>query len=146
MNLNVQFQVILVSYFYGFFFMIQFDIFNRLFYYKKGKFIRLLFEIIFYVFNALIYFILMLKTNNAIFNIFSLLFISFGIISYLILLQKYILKYLNYLFNKVAKKVLIIRLKLKVKYDKIIMERRKRKLEYEKNKRTKGSHKKEKQN
>jgi peptidoglycan/xylan/chitin deacetylase (PgdA/CDA1 family) len=87
-----------------------------------------------------------MSTNNAIFNIFSLLFISFGIISYLILLQKYILKYLNYLFNKVAKKVLIIRLKLKVKYDKIIMERRKRKLEYEKNKRTKGSHKKEKQN
>ena len=88
----------------------------------------------------------MLKTNNAIFNIFSVLFIILGVFSYLILLQYYVLKYLDHLFNKGKQKLSIIKLKLKVKYDKIKMNKRKRKLEHEKNKRTKRSNKKDKQN
>lgn len=139
MDLNVQFQVILVSYFYGFFFMLCYDLFNRIFYSKKGKLIRLIFELIFFLSFTLLFFIIMLLTCNAYFNIFIILFLLLGVISYILIIQPYFLKYYDVLVNKVYKKLLIIKLKIKVKYDKIKMEKRKKKRQYEKNRRTKES-------
>lgn len=145
MELSVQFQVILVSYFYGFLFMIIIDLFNRLFYFKKGTLIRLIFETLLFICMSLIYFLIMLITCDAIFNIFIILFLLLGVLSYIVLLQKYMLSFYDFIFVKTNKKVLMFKLKLKAKYDKIKMKHRKKKISHEKNKWTKRSNTNKKQ-
>ena len=140
MDLSSQFKVILVCYFYGFLFMISYEIFNRIFYYKKGKLIRLIFEVIFFIIHSIIFFVLMLLTNNAIFNIFIFLFLLLGAITYFILLKPYMIELIDQIYKVINKKLLHIRLKIKAKCDKIKLQKRKKK-RYEKNHRTKTNSK-----
>ena len=44
MDIQIQFEVILTSFFFGFLFMIIYDLLNCFLYKKKGKFIRLIIE------------------------------------------------------------------------------------------------------
>ena len=141
MEILKQFEVILLSYFYAILFMILYEFFNRLFYSKKGKFIRLPFEIIFFLIMTLIYFVLLLKIYDGKFNIFIILFVILGIITYMMLLQIHVLRYYDYIFKKINNKLTHFKFKLKSKFAIIKMNYRKRKIEHEKNSRTKRTNK-----
>ena len=128
--------------------MIFYDLFNRIFYKKKGHLIRLLLEIIFFLIMSLIFFIIMLFIANAKFNIFIPLFLFLGIITYMLLLENSFQNAYQFLFNKINNKINSKKMVLKNKFD-IIKERRKKAKEnkkYEKNKRSKRKNHFQKQN
>jgi polyferredoxin len=137
MELSKQFQVILASFLFGILFMIVYDFINRATYYKKGKIIRFIIELITFIFLSFLYFLIMLKISNNQLNIFLPLFIILGIITYILLLQSFFQHINEIIFNKIKCK----RLSLKAKFDIIKMERRKKKKKrkYEKNKKSKES-------
>lgn len=141
MEILKQFEVILLSFFYSILFMILFDFFNRLFYCKKGKLIRLPFEILFFLILTLVFFILLLKVYDAKFNIFIILFIVLGVITYVLLLQIHFQLYNDYLFKKINNKLTHFKFKLKVKFGIIKMKYRKAKIKYAKNSRSKRTNK-----
>ncbi len=142
MNILIQFQIILASFFFGILFMILYDFVNRLLYFKKGKLIRLLLEIIFFLSMTLFFFFMMLKIANAKLNIFIPLFIVLGILFYIFTLQSYFQKTYQFVFHKFGIKIKQKKLYLSAKYDKIKMKRRKARLKkkHEKNTKSKESH------
>lgn len=141
MEILNQFELILLSFFYSIFFMFIYDLFNALFYKQKGKIIRFVFELILFILATLLFFICMLIIYNGKFNIFIILFLILGIILYVYLLQPFVLKYYSYLININKNKLLHFKLSIKSKFDIIKMNRRKKKIENEKNRRTKRTNK-----
>ena len=141
MEILKQFEVLLLSYFYSILFMIIFDFFNRLFFFKKGKIIRLPFELLFFLIMTLIFFILLLKIYDGKFNIFIILFIVLGVITYMMCLQIHFLRYYDYLFKKINNKITHFKFKIKVKFGIMKMKYRKRKQEHAKNSRSKRTNK-----
>ena len=141
MEILKQFEVLLLSYFYSILFMIIFDFFNRLFFFKKGKIIRLPFELLFFLMMTLIFFILLLKIYDGKFNIFIILFMVLGVITYMMCLQIHFLRYYDYLFKKINNKITHFKFKIKVKFGIMKMKYRKRKQEYAKNSRSKRTNK-----
>lgn len=141
MEILKQFEVLLLSYFYSILFMIIFDFFNRLFFFKKGKIIRLPFELLFFLMMTLIFFILLLKIYDGKFNIFIILFMVLGVITYMMCLQIHFLRYYDYLFKKINNKITHFKFKIKVKFGIMKMKYRKRKQEHAKNSRSKRTNK-----
>lgn len=141
MEILKQFEVLLLSYFYSILFMIMFDFFNRLFFFKKGKIIRLPFELLFFLMMTLIFFILLLKIYDGKFNIFIILFMILGVITYMMCLQIHVLRYYDYLFKKINNKITHFKFKIKVKFGIMKMKYRKRKQEHAKNSRSKRTNK-----
>lgn len=138
MNLLVQFEVILSSYLFGIIFMIFYDFLNRLLYNKKGKLIRFLIELIFFVLMSILFFIIMLKISNANLNIFIPLFLFLGILTYIFTIQYYFTFAYQKLFEYISLKIKKQKLFLSSKFDIIKMKYRKAKIaRYEKNKRSK---------
>ena len=141
MEILKQFEVLLLSYFYSILFMIIFDFFNRLFFFTKGKIIRLPFELLFFLMMTLIFFILLLKIYDGKFNIFIILFMVLGVITYMMCLQIHFLRYYDYLFKKINNKITHFKFKIKVKFGIMKMKYRKRKQEHAKNSRSKRTNK-----
>ena len=141
MEILKQFEVILFSYFYAILFMILFDLFNRIFFTKKGKIIRFPFELFFFLTMTLIFFILLLKIYDGKFNVFIILFIILGVITYVLSLQIHILRYYDYLFKRLNNKITHFKFKIKAKFGIMKMKYRKRKQEHAKNSRTKRTNK-----
>ena len=141
MEILKQFEVLLLSYFYSILFMIIFDFFNRLFFFKKGKLIRLPFELLFFLMMTLIFFILLLKIYDGKFNIFIILFMVLGVITYMMCLQIHFLRYYDYLFKRLNNKIIYFKFKIKAKFGIMKMKYRKRKQEHAKNSRSKRTNK-----
>ena len=142
MEIINQFEVMISSFFFGIFFMITFDFFNRMFYKKKGKLIRLIFETLLFLLLTLLFFIIVLNTYNGNFNIFIPMFIMLGIIIYMYFLQYNFQYAFNDTILKISKKIKQKRLYLSSKFDIIKMKRRKARInKYEKNQKSKKSHK-----
>ena len=130
MSILVQFEVILASFFFGMIFMILFDLFNRLFYRKKGKLVRLVAEVLFFCIMALLFFYIMLKIANARLNIFIPLFIIIGALIYIFYLQNYFLTAYQFVFNKIHNKIKQKKLYWSARID--AMKMKKRKAKYQK--------------
>lgn len=81
MNLIIQLKLILFSFIFGIFFNIFLNI-NCKFLYSSNIVIKIISSIIFVLINTLIYFIILMKINNGIFHIYSLLII---LLSYLLI-------------------------------------------------------------
>ncbi len=146
MNLLIQFQIILASFFFGIFFMIFYDFLNRLLYFKKGTLLRLILEIIFFSTMTLFFFLVMLKIANAKLNIFIPLFILLGIVVYVLTMQPYFQKVYQFIFYKFGTKIKQKRLYFSAKFDIIKMKRRKARLKrHEKNRKSKKSNISQKQ-
>lgn len=137
MDLNIQFEIVLISFLFGIFFMIFYDLFNAIFYFKKGKILRLPFEIIFFLIFSLLFFLLTLKTCNAKLNIFIILFLSFGVLFYIAFLRYYFLSCYNFIVSKIKLKLFHIKNRIA-----IIKAQRKKKKEDEKNRKSKESNQK----
>ena len=142
MEIINQFEVMISSFFFGIFFMITFDFFNRMFYKKKGKLIRLVFEILLFLLLTLLFFIIVLNTYNGNFNIFIPMFIMLGIIIYMYFLQYHFQYAYSNLFHFLSKKIKQKKLYLSSKFDTIKMNRRKARIKrYEKNQKSKKGNK-----
>ena len=140
MNLNVQFEVVLASLSFGVLFMILYDLFNLLLYRKKGKFSRLILEIIFMGTMTLFFFYIMLKIANANLNIFIPLFIFLGIAIYFFFLRYSFLSYYQYLYSKINLYIKRKKLSIRAKFDIIKMKKRKARIKkHEKNLKSKES-------
>ena len=137
MSILVQFEVILASFFFGMIFMILFDLFNRLFYRKKGKLVRLIAEVLFFCLMALLFFYIMLKIANSRLNIFIPLFIIIGALIYIFYLQNYFLTAYQFVFNKIQNKIKQKKLHWSARID--AMKMKKRKSKYRKQEKRKKS-------
>ena len=80
MNLIIQLKLILFSFIFGIFFNVFLNI-NCKFIYSSNIVIKIISSFIFVIINTLIYFIILMKINNGIFHIYSLLII---LLSYLL--------------------------------------------------------------
>lgn len=128
MNLNIQFEIILISFLFGIFFMIFYDLFNAIFYFKKGKILRLPFEILFFLAFSFLFFLLTLKICNAKLNIFIILFLFFGVLFYIAFLRYYFLSLYNFIVSKIKLKLFHIKNRIA-----IIKAKRKKKSKNEEN-------------
>lgn len=137
MGLSTQFEVVLFSFLFPILFMICFDQFNVVFINKKGKLIRLIFEIIFFLFFTVLFFFFLLKICNAKFNINIIFFLFLGLSFYIHVLKIHFLEYYDEINKKIQKKLTLIKLSYKAKCDRIKMYKRKKK--NEKNSRPKRS-------
>lgn len=124
MVLNVQFEMILLAFLFGIVLMIFYDFFNALFYLKKGKLLRLLFELVFFLTFSFMFFILNLKICNAKLNIFIIFFLIFGILFYIAFFKVYFLKFYSFILVKlklkkfhIINKIAIIKAKGKKRKD-----------------------------
>lgn len=135
MNLNEQFQVIIVSILFGIIFMIFYEFVNKLTYNKKGKIIRFIIELIYFLFMSLLFFIILLYINDAVFNIFIILFLFIGIIIYLLLFQIYFQKLYAFIFSFLKNKYNKVINPIKEKF--AIINKKKKVKKHEKNKRSK---------
>ena len=74
MTLITQIKLIIFSFIFGIFFNLFLN-FNCKFIYSYNKFIKILSSFLFVIINVLLYFICLIKINNGIFHIYSLLII-----------------------------------------------------------------------
>ena len=80
-NLNIQIKLILFSLFFGFFFSILLEFFNKKI--KKYKtYIKIILSCLVVIFMTFIYFIGIQKIGNAILHIYSILSIIIGFLLY----------------------------------------------------------------
>ncbi len=80
--LKVQAGSIFFSFFMGFLSFLIYDFFNRIFYKKQGKFIRLIFEISLFSSLALIYYYILCSICSGKYNIFYFAFFGIGLVVY----------------------------------------------------------------
>ena len=78
MSLSQQFQIIIFSFLFGIFFLAVYDLFNRLFYKIKGKFVRVVFELILFSLLSTIYFFILFIINDAVLTIYLPLSLIIG--------------------------------------------------------------------
>lgn len=140
MDLNQQFQMIIACILFGIIYMIAFELINRSLYKQKGKLIRLIIELISFLFITLCFFITMLLVCNANLNLFIPLFIIIGILIYICFLEKYFQAIINKFISKIEnrQKQFAILLSNKFAIIKKRYERHKIK-RHEKNKRSKNN-------
>lgn len=105
MELEVQFQVFFMSILFGMYLLSFWQLLNRIFY--KKTILRFFFELPFFTVNFLLYYFLLFKLNNGVFNIYLLLglFIGFYIhqkfyASKILLYYEFILKKFNDIIKK----------------------------------------------
>ena len=105
MELEVQFQVLFMSILFGMYLLSFWQLLNRFFYQKTV--LRFFFELPFFIVNFLLYYFLLFKLNNGIFNIYLLLglFVGFYIhqkfyASKILLFYEFILKKFNDIIKK----------------------------------------------
>ena len=105
MELEVQFQVLFMSILFGMYLLSFWQLLNRIFY--KKTILRFFFELPFFTINFLLYYFLLFKLNNGVFNIYLLLglFIGFYIhqkfyASKILLYYEFILKKFNDIIKK----------------------------------------------
>ena len=125
--------------------MILYDFINRFLFYKKGKLIRFIFELIFFLSMALIFFVILLKISNANLNVFIPIFIFLGVLSYIFLMQYFFIYLYNKIFmyfsDKLKEKKILIQNKFAIIKERI----KKRKIaKHEKNQKSKRNNSKQK--
>lgn len=79
MILNMQIKTILVSVIFGIFFKFILNI-NQRIVYKKNIFIKIIGTFFLTFLNTILYFIIIMKINNAVFHIYEILCIILGMI------------------------------------------------------------------
>ena len=87
MALKIQIYSFLVSFFYGIFFYFMLEI-NSRFIYSSNKVIKVIFSFLFILFNALLYFMILLKVNNGYIHIYFFLCILVGYIMCKVVVRK----------------------------------------------------------
>lgn len=80
MTLKVQIISLVISFLYGIFFSFSLNLNYKLIYNDK-KIIKILSSFLFIIFNSLLYFYILLKTNNGIIHIYLILSLILGYIS-----------------------------------------------------------------
>lgn len=90
MILNMQIKTILVSVIFGIFFKFILNI-NQRIVYKKNIFIKIIGTFFLTFLNTILYFIIIMKINNAVFHIYEILCIILGMIIFK-LIENYIKK------------------------------------------------------
>ena len=88
MTLKLQIISLIVSLFYGVFFSFLLSI-NHKIIYNSNKYIKIIGTFIFIIFNALLYFLILLKINNGIVHIYCIISIMLGFILYNRIALKY---------------------------------------------------------
>ncbi len=105
MQLEVQFQVLSMSVIFGMYLLSSWQFLNRVFY--KHNIIRFFFELPFFSFNFLLYYFMLFKLNNGIFNIYLFLGLIIGFYIHqkfyapkILLFYEFILKKINVIIKK----------------------------------------------
>ena len=109
MELEVQFQIFFMSILFGMYLLSFWQLFNRLF--LKKIIIRFFFELLFFVFNFLLYYFILFKLNGGIFNLYLIFGLFIGIFIYqklyapkILPCYEFILKKINGIMYKVKKR------------------------------------------
>ena len=128
-SLEFQIRIVVLSFLFGLFGMFLYSIFNRIFFYKKRKFIRFILEPLFFLLLTVFFYYLNYKVSLGHQTIYIPLFILLGILVYQMFYAKYFLKFIENIAQYFHKKVELIKLDLHKKYDiiKRKIERRKKK-------------------
>lgn len=112
MPLLNQFQAFIGSMLFGALLLFSWSAFNRLFYHCKSFFVRLIFEVVFFLISTLFYFSFLCFYTDGVLNIFYILGIFLGALIY----YRFYAQHFNRVFESVAKvieKEIIIPAKLK---------------------------------
>ena len=105
MELEVQFQVLFMSILFGMYLLSFWQLLNRIFY--KKTILRFFFELPFFTVNFLLYYFLLFKLNNGVFNIYLLLGLFIGFYIHQKFYASKILLYYEFIlekFNDIIKK------------------------------------------
>ena len=81
MTLKIQIISLIVSFLYGIFFSFLLNINHKLIY-SSNKYIKIIGTLLFVIFNSLLYFLILLKVNNGIVNIYCIFSLILGFIFY----------------------------------------------------------------
>ncbi len=99
MALEVQFQVFIMTIIFGMYLHFSYQLLSFLF--SKIKKIRFFLELPFFIVNTSIYYCLLFKLNNGIFNIYLLPALLIGLSLYQKLLSKHFLLLYQFIFKKI---------------------------------------------
>lgn len=80
MNLKLQIITLIFSFLYGIFFGILLNI-NYKFLYSNKKILKILANMLFIIFNVLVYFIVLRKINNGIFHPYFVIMLTLGFLT-----------------------------------------------------------------
>ncbi len=105
MNLGQQFQIIIFSFLFGILFLASYDLFNRIFYRIKGKFVRFVLELILFSLLSSLYFIILFLINDAVLTIYLPLLIILGALFYIKFLSFPLLRFYEMIIQWVKKKI-----------------------------------------
>lgn len=124
MNLGQQFQIIIFSFLFGIIFLASYDLFNRIFYKIKGKFVRFVLELIFFSLLSSFYFFILFAINDAVLTIYLPLLIILGALFYIKFLSFPLLIIYESIIKKIKNKIrpcflsikkYLIRIKINIK-------------------------------
>lgn len=118
MSLSQQFQIIIFSFLFGILFLASYDLFNRIFYRIKGKFVRFVLELIFFSILSGLYFLVLFLINDAVLTIYLPLLIILGALFYIKFLSFPLLRLYEIMIQWVKKNYLHI-IKNEKKFKKI---------------------------
>lgn len=105
MSLSQQFQIIIFSFLFGILFLASYDLFNRIFYRIKGKFVRFVLELIFFSTLSGLYFLVLFLINDAVLTIYLPLLIILGALFYIKFLSFPLLRLYEIMIQWVKKKL-----------------------------------------
>lgn len=105
MSLSQQFQIIIFSFLFGILFLASYDLFNRIFYRIKGKFVRFVLELIFFSILSGLYFLVLFLINDAVLTIYLPLLIILGALFYIKFLSFPLLRLYEIMIQRVKKKL-----------------------------------------
>ena len=105
MSLSQQFQIIIFSFLFGILFLASYDLFNRIFYRIKGKFVRFVLELIFFSILSGLYFLVLFLINDAVLTIYLPLLIILGALFYIKFLSFPLLRLYEIMIKWVKKKL-----------------------------------------
>ena len=134
MSLSQQFQIIIFSFLFGILFLASYDLFNRIFYRIKGKFVRFVLELIFFSILSGLYFLVLFLINDAVLTIYLPLLIILGALFYIKFLSFPLLRLYEIMIQWVKKKLSQYNKKMK-KNLKIIKKKKKNEKKFKKIKR-----------
>ena len=115
MSLSQQFQIIIFSFLFGILFLASYDLFNRIFYRIKGKFVRFVLELIFFSILSGLYFLVLFLINDAVLTIYLPLLIILGALFYIKFLSFPLLRLYEIMIQWVKKKLSPYNQKIKKK-------------------------------
>ncbi|CCZ84983.1 putative uncharacterized protein [Firmicutes bacterium CAG:631] len=113
MSLSQQFQIIIFSFLFGILFLASYDLFNRIFYRIKGKFVRFVLELIFFSILSGLYFLVLFLINDAVLTIYLPLLIILGALFYIKFLSFPLLRLYEIMIQWVKKKLFPYNQKMK---------------------------------